>query len=305
MGITEQGLEFLVAARNAGVSFERTMTIGRQYLLVPPDRLVDMLDGIGGSGGEPFALPLDHDGFAEPVLERLGAREIRSLDASAFEGATDCHDLNTPLPAELSGRFSAVIDGGALEHVFDFPTAIRNTMELVGPGGHLLCVSPVNNAAGHGFYQFSPELYFRVLSPDNGFTLERMLLAEVRPRATWYRVVDPALCGGRVEFTTRRQAYLYVQSRRVQADPVLVRAPVQSDYAKEWRQSLGGESLSSAPSRDKARPRRLAERVKQVARRYHVVRVPVATARRAAGALRRRRQPLDPDAFQPLGRHLS
>ena len=55
-----------------------------------------------------------------------------------------------------------VIDGGLLEHVFDFPTAIRNCMRMVRQGGHLILNLPVNNFPGHGFYRFSPELVFRV-----------------------------------------------------------------------------------------------------------------------------------------------
>ena len=62
------------------------------------------------------------------------------------------------MPPALRERFSVVIDGGLLEHVFDFPTAIRNCMRMVRQGGHLILNLPVNNFPGHGFYKFGPGL---------------------------------------------------------------------------------------------------------------------------------------------------
>jgi 2-polyprenyl-3-methyl-5-hydroxy-6-metoxy-1,4-benzoquinol methylase len=57
-----------------------------------------------------------------------------------------------------------VFDGGTLEHIFDYPTAIKNCMKMVKPGGHLLLTTPANNWFGHGFYQFSPELFYSFVS---------------------------------------------------------------------------------------------------------------------------------------------
>ncbi|GHV03646.1 hypothetical protein AGMMS50229_03290 [Campylobacterota bacterium] len=42
-------------------------------------------------------------------------------------------------------------------------------MELVKTGGHLILGTPIDNYYGHGFYQFSPELFFSLLDRDNGF----------------------------------------------------------------------------------------------------------------------------------------
>jgi hypothetical protein len=35
-------------------------------------------------------------------------------------------------------------------------------------------VTPANNQMGHGFYQFSPELFFRVFSQENGYLLRAL-----------------------------------------------------------------------------------------------------------------------------------
>lgn len=100
----------------------------------------------------------------EPLARALGAGNVSSCDFSGYEKATLIHDLNVPIGPEWHERFDMVIDGGTLEHVFNFPVAIANCMNLVKTGGHLLLFSPSNNMCGHGFYQFSPELFFRVLA---------------------------------------------------------------------------------------------------------------------------------------------
>jgi hypothetical protein len=51
-------------------------------------------------------------------------------------------------------------------------------MVTVREGGRMHIMTQCNNAMGHGFYQFSPELYHRVFSPENGFTVEQMFIAE-------------------------------------------------------------------------------------------------------------------------------
>ncbi|WP_051358088.1 hypothetical protein [Rubidibacter lacunae] len=107
-------------------------------------------------------------------MKFLGAESIDSFDYSGYEGATCEHDFNQPISEDYHARYTVAIDGGTLEHVFNFPVAIANCMRMVEVGGHYLGLTPSNNLMGHGFYQFSPELYFRVLSPENGFSIEKM-----------------------------------------------------------------------------------------------------------------------------------
>jgi hypothetical protein len=66
--------------------------------------------------------------FCEPYLiALLGADEIISIDASGYENATIIHDMNEPAE-DLAEQFDLVIDGGSLEHIFNFPVAILNVM---------------------------------------------------------------------------------------------------------------------------------------------------------------------------------
>jgi hypothetical protein len=264
-------VKFLLFARDAGVRFARTATIGRQQLLVDARRLRRLLAdfGVNRTREEVEALTAEASGFAEPFLRLLGAAEVRSFDASDYESATDIVDLNDPILERYKGRFTAVIDGGALEHVFNFPVAIRSSMEMVEAGGHMLAITPANNFSGHGFYQFSPELFFRIFSEPNGFRLERMMIFEDRPGADWFDVIDPVAAGERVMFVNATPTYLLVIARRVAVVPVLAAPPQQSDYVVAWRARradaappAGGGFIRRAMARAAARSRRFLARLR-------------------------------------------
>jgi hypothetical protein len=237
MGLDREATTALLLARTSGASFDRPLMLGRQRLHMRPADLRAAFSKLELplSRTQARALHDSRDGFAEPLLELLGAREPASLDHSDFEGSDFVHDLNEPIPADLRGSRSLVWDGGTLEHVFDFPAAVRNAMELVEVGGHLLVMSPANNWMGHGFYQFSPELWFRVLAPENGFRVEWMLIKASRhPASRWYEVRDPKDVGERVTLTARARGTLYVLARRDEDRPLLAQTPQQSDYAEAW-----------------------------------------------------------------------
>lgn len=244
MGIDVNGTAFLCYAAAEGVSFERTATLGRQSLNVTPAMLRATLRRFGRQS----ELQTRLGDYAEPLFELLGASRVDSFDASGYEGGTFVHDLNVPIPDEWKNRYTAVLDGGTLEHVFDFPRAIASAMQMTELGGHYLGITPTNNFSGHGFYQFSPELYFRIFSPANGFTMVRMLMYRDSPRATWYEVADPGEIGKRVTLEGCQPAYLAVLAKRTALIQPFTTPPLQSDYESQWR-------ATTAPGHDwKATP---------------------------------------------------
>jgi SAM-dependent methyltransferase len=235
MGLNRRHIAFLAASRQVGVSFERTLTIGRQTLFADEGSLTSALGEAGATIDSDTARRIvGGDGFCEPFIEYLGASQVDSLDASGYEGSSIVHDLNVPLPDALKGSFSVVLDSGTLEHVFDFPQALRNCLDAVRVGGHFITITPTNNQLGHGFYQFSPELYYRVLAPENGFRVACMLLRAERRAARWYAAADPADIGRRIMLSGAFPCYLYVVGQRVEQRDPLAEHPQQSDYAAAW-----------------------------------------------------------------------
>ena len=235
MGIDVNAATFLCYAATEGVSFERTATLGRQNLNLTSSMLHRALRRFGRTAD----LDVRIGDYAEPLFQHLGALSMDSFDASSYEGATIVHDLNTEIPKEWHGRYTVVFDGGTLEHVFDFPRAISNAMQLTALGGHYLATTPTNSFSGHGFYQFSPELYFRIFSSANGFRMIRMLLYHESPYTRWYEVTDPQRVGRRVTIAGRAPAYLAVLAQRTELKEPFRTTPVQSDYQSEWAKGNG------------------------------------------------------------------
>ena len=106
--------------------------------------------------------------YAEKLFMFLGAEIVDSFDYSDYEGATYAWDFNKPIEKLFKGSYTFDIDAGTLEHVFNFPIALKNCMEMTKLGGHFIATPPCNNDMGHGFYQISPELYFAAMSEENG-----------------------------------------------------------------------------------------------------------------------------------------
>jgi len=235
MAIDVNNSRFLIDARAQGVSFRRTLTLGRLGLFVPPSLLRGLFAsrGLHPAGSLNFFEGAKHD-FCEGFFRQLGAEEVASLDYSDYEGATYIHDMNLPVPASLHERFDIVIDGGTMEHVFNFPTAITNAMQMVNVGGHLILDLPANNCTGHGFYQFSPELFFRLLQSEHGFEVERIYLAEDYPFSRFYQVRDPAEMHARSTLVNCLPVHIFVQARKLASTRPFETFPSQSDYMHYW-----------------------------------------------------------------------
>lgn len=236
MGLNINSTKFLLYAKSLNVDFAKTATIGRQTLTLSPADLRKNL--------REFQLPvveetidsifLKNDGYAEEFVRYLGANEVHSIDYSSYEGATNIHDMNQPIPDDYKSRYSVVLDGGSLEHVFNFPVAIKNCMEMVRVGGHYIGITPTNNFMGHGFYQISPECFFSVFTQDNGYEINRVIAFEDRLNAKWFSVKDPKAINSRVTLTNHVPTFLLVLAKRVSERPIFEAMPQQSDYVSTW-----------------------------------------------------------------------
>ena len=227
MGIGVCEARFFASCAAAGVDFSSSLVIARQELHLDAPVLQDVLRPLG------FTVDSRKGDYADAFFTALGASRLSYLDASSYEGADVVLDLNEPAPNDVKGRFSAVVESGTIEHVFRAATAIETIGDLVAPGGHLVIASPSDGWAGHGFYQLSPEFYFRALSPERGFDSVQAWLC-VHRGERWYRVVDPLQAGRRVEFHTSRPSSVFLVAHRSSETVVNRRSPVQSDYAAAW-----------------------------------------------------------------------
>jgi hypothetical protein len=240
VGFTKKAVLFLLHCRSRGVDFTHCATIGRQVLYL---NVGELRNAFNRNGRRLTTLETDsvfggETSYAEALLSLLGANRIDSFDASSYERATVVTDFNNPLSDIYKAQYSAVIDGGSLEHVFNYPQGLKNAMEMVRPGGHLILITPTHSKSGHGFYQVSPELFHRTLCEANGYAPPEVLVSASRGDA-WYRVVDPADVGGRIIINPKRYSdHLFVVARRLHSVPIFSTWPQQSDYASAWQRDV-------------------------------------------------------------------
>lgn len=180
------------------------------------------------------------DGYAEKMFQSLGAVDIHSYDISNYEGATDLVDFSMPIDGKHTNRFSFVLDGGLLEHVFDYTTAIRNAMSMVQVGGTLVLMTPSNSWNGHAFYQFSAELFYRLLTEENGYELldvtYRLCGDDVIPGlgTRFFHIPDSEKTGSKTGLNSQFTGLLYVTAKRIGNVPDVFHI-YESDYASVWK----------------------------------------------------------------------
>jgi SAM-dependent methyltransferase len=239
MAITNNCAKFLFYAKSNGVRFGKTLTLGRLNLYATKEGIQKNINKFQNHSKSLNEVAFT-DGYSEPLFEILGAESTDSMDYSDYEQASIIHDLNEPIPAELKNRFDTIVDGGTIEHVFNYPVAIRNCMEALKTGGHYIAISPANNQMGHGFYQFSPDLYYRVFSPENGFVIKKMIISplmEAEQEVRWFEVEDPKKVSSRVMLVNNLPMSLMVIAEKIEAVEIFKNTPQQTDYAITWAAS--------------------------------------------------------------------
>ena len=293
MGLFTGDFRFLLSAKRMGLRGISACTIGSQPLFFS-EGVMDRIAKECDQDLTPLARGKSTY-FTDDVLRSLGFEHVDILDISGYEGANILQDLNVPIPPKLHERYDLIVDGGSLEHVFNFPMAIENIMRMAKVGGEIILISPSNNYCGHGFYQISPELFFRVFSPENGFEMLRIYM---HCGGRYYHVTDPVSVKGRVELLNSKLALLMVHARKVAHLPEKLSPPQQSDYVTEWSKSQGG-AKSKQDSRLKAiiRARISPKITKKIAELHYLLNL-----KRNAWSLERRARLTNRKLYRPVTR---
>ena len=231
MGIDNVAAKMLLLLRNEqGIDLQKTIILGRQHNYLGPllRRKIHAEFGLSKN-----SLPLDSV-YADELLQILGVVKPDILDVSNYESANVIHDMNKPIPQELMEKYSTVIDIGTSEHVYNISQSLENLKSLCAPRGYVLMISPANNWLGHGFYQFSPELFFRAFGTPSGFEIRNLFLVKLRPFGSiWYELNDPKIMGRRGTIFTKRRCYVAVIATKVSRSTSQSQ-PQQSDYESAW-----------------------------------------------------------------------
>lgn len=251
MGLSNGNMALVLMAMRNARARDAVATIGKQVFWPSRSFLERALAASGSTltVEEVFAAVGSRRDGSE-FFKLLGAAHVDEVDASDYEGASIVHDMNIPLPPQHRHRYDVVFDGGSLEHIFDVRQVLENIGSMLKVGGLFVGTTPANNLLGHGFYQFSPELFYRYFSPANGWGFTAVFLCEHQrdPPGFWF-VEDPQIRGRRIEIQTRSQLNVLVVAERTANIPSPV-TPQQSDYVLAWNGQQGPSASPASPLRN-------------------------------------------------------
>ena len=175
------------------VGFEGPLlTLGNQDLWADYEQLKSFFDSLGCEYEEAAVIPhtsrllTEHAAagnfvHARTFFEMMGIKEYSDLDKYEDDAPCILHDLNTPVPAELEGKFNLIIDGGTMEHIFDVRQVIENVVRMCKESGWVIHLTPSSNYVDHGFYSFSP-CFFYDCYQANGFGEFVCYILQVNPK---------------------------------------------------------------------------------------------------------------------------
>jgi SAM-dependent methyltransferase len=169
----------------------------------------------------------------EELFRMLGFARVESIDFYDAEGPTYVLDLNRPVPAPLHGCFDLVYDGGTAEHCFCSAEVLCNALRLAKPGGRVIHHVPVNNWIDHGFYQFSPTLFFDFYG-ENGFDEMTMAFHFAGRRRESFVAYDRRDFGRLpYSFGGKTKVLCFFSARKVKSPESIV-FPIQSRYRRAF-----------------------------------------------------------------------
>ncbi len=147
---------------NGTIKKDAVLTLGRQDICFTRGLIHYVMEQHGlPVPDESRALPSEEAPPMEEFFTTLGFGRVESLDVTDYENCSIVHDMNLAVPkGPLTGAFSLIVDGGTMEHVFNVPMFLSNVHDMLAVDGIVFHHVPVNGWVDHGFYQFSPVLFY-------------------------------------------------------------------------------------------------------------------------------------------------
>jgi hypothetical protein len=172
--------------------------------------------------------------FDTVLTDYLGANSVDSIDNSNFEGANIIWDMNIEL-VNIKKQYDTIIDIGTSEHVFNINQNLENISKLCKSGGRIIHCLPANNQCGHGFWQFSPELFFSLYDESNGYQSTKLHLIDMHDDKNYWQI-NKKPKNERLELNSYSPLYIFVSTIKKLKNTS--QKAQQSDYEHTWNKNL-------------------------------------------------------------------
>jgi SAM-dependent methyltransferase len=186
-----------------------------------------------------FNTKYDNNINAQYLFSLFGSKKVFSSDSSKYENSDLVIDLNNRVNNKLINKFDNIVDIGTLEHVFDTSSALENYIRMLKKGGYLLIAVPCSNMIDHGFYTFSPTLFYDYFTSNN-FKVLSSYLRESSPFIYEYKskIYSYNKLGLEIPFISDRAVEFIILAKKMK-NIKKVKKPIQSVYLnkKGWKEN--------------------------------------------------------------------
>lgn len=254
MGILKLHIEIICSLKKKypGLFQKKTLTISQQAVYADEKQVKNILlkNNIKIKKIDPsfdkknkipdwFNTKYDKNINAQYLFSLFGSDQVFSSDSSKYENSDLVIDLNNRVNNKLINKFDNIVDIGTLEHVFDTCSALENYIRMLKKGGYLLIAVPCSNMIDHGFYTFSPTLFYDYFTCNN-FKVLSSYLRESSPFIYEYRskIYSYKKLGLEIPFISDRAVEFIILAKKIK-NIKKVKKPIQSVYLnkKGWKEN--------------------------------------------------------------------
>ena len=169
MGLSKQMARFVIREGRHSSIRGSVLLIGRQTVHLTPQRFTELMreEGMLIDPSVPVSLDTTTQkgigkGFISDTyfFKALGAESVLAIDVSGYEGAEIVHNLDTPIPSELEGKFDFICNGSVLDNMFNPIMGLTNISRLLAPTGRVIHFEHSSNTVNNAYLQFSPNWFY-------------------------------------------------------------------------------------------------------------------------------------------------
>jgi hypothetical protein len=170
MGLIPSNIKLLIKAHSDYNFGDSVLTLGNQEIWASYEDMLKIFNDVRFQPEKPKEIILHSSKLfnaqedlrkaakdfihARTLFEMMGFKEYIDLDKYAYDKPEILHDMNFPVPDHLKNRFTLVLDGGTMEHIFDIRQSLTNIVNMVKVGGFVnhICSYHID----HGLYSINP-----------------------------------------------------------------------------------------------------------------------------------------------------
>ena len=176
--------------------------------------------------------PLGRTIHQDVFFKMLGFSKVDSIDYFPNENPTYVANLNEPINSNLWNKYNMVFDIGTTEHCFNTKEVLSNVVRLLKVGGKIMHLNPISGGINHGYYQFSPILFFEFYGENDFTDMEAKIIVYKPEGKIYYFKYTPSMFLP-IDFYGKF-VYIFFTARKGTED-IDIKVPIQGYFLKKFK----------------------------------------------------------------------